>query len=90
MSGTFLFPRADGGYEDHGPAIIGVSIGLLGVAAILVIIRWSYRIGSLTLGMDDWLILGSVLLSLGHTIVDVFCTREDDSRGREYEANPSR
>ena len=48
-------------YEDQGPAIVGVSIGLLVLAIILVVIRMAYRMRSLALGMDDWLICIAVV-----------------------------
>ena len=55
-----LVKRGDD-FPDRGPAIIGVSVGLLGLAVILVIVRLVYRIRSKAMGVDDFLIIISAV-----------------------------
>ena len=57
--------------SDQGPAIIGVSVGLLGLAIVLVIVRLAYRVRTHALGVDDYLIMLSV--------VGVSCWYEKDA-----------
>ena len=61
-------------YPDFGPSIVGVSLSLVVVAAILVIIRTFYRIKSHAFGADDALIIAAVTFSISHSVVDVICT----------------
>jgi hypothetical protein len=62
--------RSDGPIQDEGPAIIGVSVGLMAVGFILVVIRLGYRLQSTGIKADDILITLAVLLSLGHSVDD--------------------
>ena len=55
--------KANDPYADQGPAIIGVSVGLLGLAVVLVLIRLAYRVRTHAVGADDYLIFLSVVRS---------------------------
>ena len=60
----------DPGHEDEGPNIIGVSVGLMSLAFVLVVVRLAYRLRSSGIKTDDYLVMCAVLLSLGHSIND--------------------
>ena len=67
-----LTPR-DEDFPDYGPTIIGVSLSLCIFAGILVAIRLVHRLRARAFGWDDATIAISVVLSIGHSITDVFC-----------------